>query len=216
MYDIKHNGILNRRSRHIGGVVTAAGLSANDMILWSFIVLPISIITYGAGQCFVAVGLFVGNVFNWLFLARRIKAYQELSKKEIYNASDFMSVRYGARGLNYILAISWMIILMFILYLVLTYVAKIIGGHTNKDSIIYIFIILVALVAIISVADGKFFLIGKAVTYITILGIVIALIVLIFVHFHLQVYWIYIGSVIFREAPGHILTLCIMTERRFR
>lgn len=33
MYDIKHNGILNRRSRHIGGVVTAAGLSANDMIL---------------------------------------------------------------------------------------------------------------------------------------------------------------------------------------
>lgn len=183
MYDIKHNGILNRRSRHIGGVVTAAGLSANDMILWSFIVLPISIITYGAGQCFVAVGLFVGNVFNWLFLARRIKAYQELSKKEIYNASDFMSVRYGARGLNYILAISWMIILMFILYLVLTYVAKIIGGHTNKDSIIYIFIILVALVAIISVADGKFFLIGKAVTYITILGIVIALIVLIFIHF---------------------------------
>ena len=50
------------KRQNCGGVSTAGQVCANDVILWVIFLLPINIVIHGAGQCLVAMGLFVGNV----------------------------------------------------------------------------------------------------------------------------------------------------------
>ena len=57
------------KRQNCGGVSTAGQVCANDVILWVIFLLPINIVIHGAGQCLVAMGLFVGNVVGWIFLS---------------------------------------------------------------------------------------------------------------------------------------------------
>jgi sodium/proline symporter len=53
----------------------AGGLSAEaaDMSAWLFMGLPGSIYLAGTGQMWIAVGLLIGTIFNWVFVAKRIR-----------------------------------------------------------------------------------------------------------------------------------------------
>lgn len=147
--------ILKLNKNSANGIITAGQISANDMILWTLIMLPVDIILFGAGQCFVAVGLFVWNVFAWLFLARRLRGYAELTDTDIHHAGDFFLARYESKGLKYIISIIWIVILGMILSAVLQFSVEIISKHLKLNILLCTGLLVAALLIIVCIFDEK-------------------------------------------------------------
>ena len=61
--------------RKLGGYVAALSAQASDMSGWLLMGLPGSVYAFGTGQAWIAVGLFIGTVCNWLFVSRRLRRY---------------------------------------------------------------------------------------------------------------------------------------------
>lgn len=61
--------------RSLGGFVAALSAQASDMSGWLLMGLPGSIYAYGTGQSWIAIGLFIGTVCNWLFVSGRLRRY---------------------------------------------------------------------------------------------------------------------------------------------
>ncbi len=61
--------------RRLGGFVAALSAQASDMSGWLLMGLPGSIYAFGTGQAWIAIGLFLGTVCNWLFISKRLRRY---------------------------------------------------------------------------------------------------------------------------------------------
>lgn len=61
--------------RKLGGFVAALSAQASDMSGWLLMGLPGSIYALGTGQAWIAIGLFIGTVLNWLFISGRLRCY---------------------------------------------------------------------------------------------------------------------------------------------
>ena len=61
--------------RSLGAFVAALSAQASDMSGWLLMGLPGSIYALGTGQIWIAVGLFIGTVLNWLFIATKLRRY---------------------------------------------------------------------------------------------------------------------------------------------
>lgn len=61
--------------RKLNGFVAALSAQASDMSGWLLMGLPGSVYALGTGQSWIAVGLFLGTVFNWLFISKRLRRY---------------------------------------------------------------------------------------------------------------------------------------------
>lgn len=61
--------------RKLGGFVAALSAQASDMSGWLLMGLPGAVYALGTGQAWIAVGLFIGTVCNWLFIATRLRRY---------------------------------------------------------------------------------------------------------------------------------------------
>lgn len=61
--------------RKLGGWVAALSAQASDMSGWLLMGLPGSVYALGTGQAWIAIGLFIGTVMNWLFIAGRLRRY---------------------------------------------------------------------------------------------------------------------------------------------
>ena len=61
--------------RSLGGFVAALSAQASDMSGWLLMGLPGSIYAYGTGQSWIAIGLFIGTVCNWLFISGPLRRY---------------------------------------------------------------------------------------------------------------------------------------------
>ncbi len=61
--------------RNLGGFVAALSAQASDMSGWLLMGLPGSVYALGTGQIWIAVGLFIGTVCNWLFISGRLRRY---------------------------------------------------------------------------------------------------------------------------------------------
>ena len=61
--------------RKLGGWVAALSAQASDMSGWLLMGLPGSIYALGTGQAWIAIGLFIGTVLNWIFIAGRLRRY---------------------------------------------------------------------------------------------------------------------------------------------
>ncbi len=61
--------------RNLGGFVAALSAQASDMSGWLLMGLPGSVYALGTGQSWIAIGLFIGTVCNWLFISRRLRRY---------------------------------------------------------------------------------------------------------------------------------------------
>lgn len=61
--------------RKLGGWVAALSAQASDMSGWLLMGLPGSIYALGTGQAWIAIGLFIGTVFNWLCISGRLRRY---------------------------------------------------------------------------------------------------------------------------------------------
>lgn len=61
--------------RNMNGWVAALSAGASDMSAWVLMGLPGSIYLYGMGQVWISVGLFVGTLLAWLFVAPRLRRF---------------------------------------------------------------------------------------------------------------------------------------------
>lgn len=61
--------------RKLTGAVAALSAQASDMSGWLLMGLPGSVYAMGTGQAWIAVGLFIGTVCNWLFISGRLRRY---------------------------------------------------------------------------------------------------------------------------------------------
>jgi sodium/proline symporter len=63
--------------RGMGSWVTAFSAQASDMSGWLLMGLPGAIYLGGMGQVWIAVGLFVGTVLNWVLVSARLRVYTQ-------------------------------------------------------------------------------------------------------------------------------------------
>lgn len=61
--------------RGLGGWVAALSAQASDMSGWLLMGLPGAIYAMGTGQAWIAIGLFLGTVFNWVCISSRLRRY---------------------------------------------------------------------------------------------------------------------------------------------
>lgn len=61
--------------RSLSGFVAALSAQASDMSGWLLMGLPGSVYALGTGQAWIAIGLFLGTVFNWLVISKRLRRY---------------------------------------------------------------------------------------------------------------------------------------------
>jgi sodium/proline symporter len=66
--------------RSMGVWVTALSAQASDMSGWLLMGLPGAVFLYGIGQIWIAIGLFIGTVLNWILVAPRLRVYTETTK----------------------------------------------------------------------------------------------------------------------------------------
>ncbi|NLK94453.1 MAG: sodium/proline symporter PutP [Clostridiales bacterium] len=61
--------------RGLSGWVAALSAQASDMSGWLLMGLPGTVYALGIGQVWIAIGLFLGTIFNWLFISGRLRRY---------------------------------------------------------------------------------------------------------------------------------------------
>jgi sodium/proline symporter len=81
--------------RQMGPWVTALSAGASDMSAWVLMGLPASIFALGMGQTWIAIGLAVGYILSWVFIAPRLRRFSITAKDSItipqYLTNRFLS-----------------------------------------------------------------------------------------------------------------------------
>ena len=78
--------------RKMGRWVTALSAQASDMSGWLLMGLPGAAYLYGINQSWIAIGLFIGTVVNWLLVAPRLRVFTE--KTNALTISTFLEERF--------------------------------------------------------------------------------------------------------------------------
>lgn len=110
--------------RNLGGFVAALSAQASDMSGWLLMGLPGSIYALGTGQVWIAVGLFLGTVANWLFISGRLRKYTIAANNSL-TLPEFFTNRFRDEK-KILLGISSVVIVIF--FLVYTASALASGG----------------------------------------------------------------------------------------
>ena len=110
--------------RNLGGWVAALSAQASDMSGWLLMGLPGCIYAFGTNQAWIAIGLFIGTVLNWLFIAGRLRRYT-IKAGNAMTIPEYLSNRFGDKK-KILMAISAFVILVF--FLVYTASAFAAGG----------------------------------------------------------------------------------------
>lgn len=110
--------------RGLTGPVAALSAQASDMSGWLLMGLPGSVYALGTGQAWIAVGLALGTIINWLVIAKPLRAYTIVANNSM-TLPEFFGNRYHDEK-KLLLGISSVIIVIF--FLVYTASALASGG----------------------------------------------------------------------------------------
>ena len=110
--------------RKLGGFVAALSAQASDMSGWLLMGLPGSVYALGTGQSWIAIGLFLGTVCNWLFISKRLRRYTIRANNSLTLPTYFENRFHDSKKI--LLFISSVIIIIF--FLVYTASALAAGG----------------------------------------------------------------------------------------
>jgi sodium/proline symporter len=83
--------------RNMNGLVAAFSAGASDMSAWVLMGLPGSIFLYGLGQVWISVGLLIGTVCAWLFVAPRLRRFA-IKAGDSITIPQFLSNRFLAKN----------------------------------------------------------------------------------------------------------------------
>lgn len=101
--------------RNLGGFVAALSAQASDMSGWLLMGLPGSVYAWGTGQIWIAVGLFVGTVCNWLFISGRLRRYTIRANNSL-TLPTFFENRFHDEKKILLLISSVTIVIFFLVY----------------------------------------------------------------------------------------------------
>lgn len=97
--------------RNMGGLVAALSAGASDMSAWVLMGLPGSIYLSGMGKVWIAVGLLLGTILAWLFVAPRLRRYS-IKANDSITIPQFLTNRFlsSNKALQIISAIIFVIV----------------------------------------------------------------------------------------------------------
>lgn len=110
--------------RGLNSWVAALSAQASDMSGWLLMGLPGSVYALGTGQAWIAIGLFVGTVLNWLLISKRLRRYTIVANNSL-TLPEFFENRFHDKK-KILLGISSIVIVVF--FLVYTASALASGG----------------------------------------------------------------------------------------
>lgn len=110
--------------RKLNSWVAALSAQASDMSGWLLMGLPGSIYAAGTGKAWIAIGLFIGTVLNWLLISKRLRRYTMVANNSL-TLPEFFQNRFHDKK-KILLGISSVVIVIF--FLVYTASALASGG----------------------------------------------------------------------------------------
>ena len=112
------------RGRGLSGWVAALSAQASDMSGWLLMGLPGAVYAFVTGQAWIAIGLFIGTVCNWMFISGRLRRYTIRANNSL-TLPEYFQNRFHDKK-NVLLCISSIVIVVF--FLVYTASAFAAGG----------------------------------------------------------------------------------------
>ena len=101
--------------RGLGGWVAALSAQASDMSGWLLMGLPGAIYAMGTGQAWIAIGLFLGTVFNWVCISSRLRRYTIKANNSLTLPAYFEN-RFRDKKKILLLISSIVIVIFFLVY----------------------------------------------------------------------------------------------------
>lgn len=90
--------------RNLGGFVTAMGVGASDMSGWLLLGLPGAAYLSGVSQIWMPIGLIIGALVNWQYVAKRLRVYTVITRDALtvpsYISNRFARYVLTIRGLS--------------------------------------------------------------------------------------------------------------------
>lgn len=83
--------------RQMGSWVAALSSSASDMSAWLLMGLPGSILALGMGQVWISIGLGIGTILSWIFVAPRLRSFSILANDSI-TIPQYLSNRFFSKS----------------------------------------------------------------------------------------------------------------------
>ncbi|MBP3541630.1 MAG: sodium/proline symporter PutP [Clostridia bacterium] len=97
--------------RNMNPWVVAISAQASDMSGWLLMGLPGSIMALGMGQVWIAIGLLIGTILNWIFTAPRLRAFSQAAGDAI-TVPQYLNGRFFSKGKS-LQVISALVFLVF-------------------------------------------------------------------------------------------------------
>lgn len=101
--------------RGLSGWVAALSAQASDMSGWLLMGLPGTVYALGTGQAWIAVGLFLGTVFNWVCISSRLRRYTIVANNSLTLPAYFEN-RFRDKKRVLLLVSSIVIVIFFLVY----------------------------------------------------------------------------------------------------
>lgn len=123
--------------RNMGGLVAALSAGASDMSAWVLMGLPGAICVLGLGQVWISIGLIIGTICAWIFVAPKLRRYA-IKADDSITIPEYLSNRFKSK--NNVLRITCAIIFViaYCIYTASSIVAcgelfdMVTGGFINK------------------------------------------------------------------------------------
>ena len=106
--------------RKVGPWVSAMSAEASDMSGWLLMGLPGAIYAFGTGQIWIAVGLAIGTILNWILVASRLRRYTIQAGNSL-TLPEFFENRFQDHTKVLRVASSLFIMIFFLVYTCLLY-----------------------------------------------------------------------------------------------
>ena len=108
--------------RSMGPWVTAMSAQASDMSAWLLMGLPGSVMAFGMGQIWIGVGLAIGTILNWIFVAKRLRCFSKAADDAI-TMPQYLSNRFMAKTKTLQIICAVIFLVCFTVYVASAFVA---------------------------------------------------------------------------------------------
>ncbi len=152
--------------RGLSSWTAALSAQASDMSGWLLMGLPGAIYLAGSGEMWIAIGLLIGTVLNWMLVARRLRKYTIVANNSLTIPSFFENRFKDKKGVLKIVA-SIVIIVFFAVYTASAFsagaklFANVFGKGADDNTAYMVGLIVAAVVILVYTLLGGF----KAVCY---------------------------------------------------
>ena len=135
--------------RKMGPWVTALSAQASDMSAWLLMGLPGSILAFGFGQAWIGIGLTLGTIANWIFVASRLRKFSKAANDSI-TIPQYLSNRFFSKNHTLSIVCAVVFLISFTIYVASSFVAgasvftTILPSLSTRTALLIFSVILIA------------------------------------------------------------------------